>query len=176
MLQLLDDGRLTDSKGRTVDFKNTIVIMTSNICVDYAISKLEEGVAYSKMQETAMNELIKHFRPEFLNRIDEIAIFRALTKDQLTYIVDIKIEDLVQRLKERRIDLEITDKAKKYLGDAGYSETYGARPLKRVIQNELETEIGKRIVSGEVMESDTVVVDADERGLNFEVRKGEEHK
>lgn len=175
MLQLLDDGRLTDSKGRTVDFKNTIVIMTSNICVDYAISKLEEGVAYSKMQETAMNELTKHFRPEFLNRIDEIAIFRALTKDQLTYIVDIKIEDLVQRLKERRIDLEITDRAKKYLGDAGYSETYGARPLKRVIQNELETEIGKRIVSGEVMESDTVVVDADERGLNFEVRKGEEH-
>ncbi|RXG33592.1 ATP-dependent chaperone ClpB [Methanohalophilus sp. WG1-DM] len=175
MLQLLDDGRLTDSKGRTVDFKNTIVIMTSNICVDYAISKLEEGVAYSKMQETAMNELTKHFRPEFLNRIDEIAIFRALTKDQLTYIVDIKIEDLVQRLKERRIDLEITDRAKKYLGDAGYSETYGARPLKRVIQNELETEVGKRIVSGEVMESDTVVVDADERGLNFEIRKGEEH-
>jgi ATP-dependent Clp protease ATP-binding subunit ClpB len=175
MLQLLDDGRLTDSKGRTVDFKNTIVIMTSNICVDYAISRLEEGVAYSKMQETAMNELTKHFRPEFLNRIDEIAIFRALTKDQLTYIVDIKIEDLVQRLKERRIDLEITDRAKKYLGDAGYSETYGARPLKRVIQNELETEVGKRIVSGEVMESDTVVVDADERGLNFEIRKGEEH-
>ncbi|APH38294.1 ATP-dependent chaperone ClpB [Methanohalophilus halophilus] len=175
MLQLLDDGRLTDSKGRTVDFKNTIVIMTSNICVDYAISKLEEGVAYSKMQETAMNELTKHFRPEFLNRIDEIAIFRALTKDQLTYIVDIKIEDLVQRLKERRIDLEITARAKKYLGDAGYSETYGARPLKRVIQNELETEIGKRIVSAEVMESDTVVVDADERGLSFEVRKGEEH-
>jgi ATP-dependent Clp protease ATP-binding subunit ClpB len=196
LLQLLDDGRLTDSHGRTVDFKNTIVIMTSNICVDYLTRKLgttdvtphdvadpydsshagDEPVKdYSQMQELALNELGKYFRPEFLNRIDEIAIFRPLSKEQLVYIVDIKADDLVSRLKDRRIGLEITAAAKKYLGDAGYSEDYGARPLKRVIQNELETEIGKLIVGGKVMETDTVVVDAGDRGVTFEVRKGEEN-
>jgi ATP-dependent Clp protease ATP-binding subunit ClpB len=199
LLQLLDDGRLTDSHGRTVDFKNTIVIMTSNICVEYLTRKLGDtaGAAptphdvadpfdidpdnkepvedYSRMQELALNELGKYFRPEFLNRIDEIAIFHPLTREQLVHIVDIKVADLVHRLKERRIGLEITPAAKKYIGDAGYSETFGARPLKRVIQNELETEIGKLIISGEVMDSDTVVADVGDRGVIFEIRKGEEH-
>ncbi len=165
MLQILDDGRLTDSHGRTVDFKNTLIIMTSNICVDYAIAKLEEGVDYSRMQETAQNELSKHFRPEFINRIDEIAIFHPLTKEQILRIVDLKVADLVHRLKDKRIELEITDAAKKHLADVGYSETYGARPLKRAIQNELETEVAKLIVQGSVLEGTSIVVDVGDDGL-----------
>ncbi|KAF5424235.1 MAG: ATP-dependent Clp protease ATP-binding subunit ClpB [Candidatus Methanomarinus sp.] len=165
MLQILDDGRLTDSHGRTVNFKNTLIIMTSNICVDYTNEHLEKGEDYSEMQAIALNELSKYFRPEFLNRIDEVAIFHALTREQLVKIVDIKVIDLVERLKQQRIDLEILDAAKKYLGDAGYSETYGARPLQRVIQNEVETRIAKLIVAGEVLEGSKVVVDADERGI-----------
>ncbi|MHC1577033.1 MAG: AAA family ATPase, partial [Methanosarcinaceae archaeon] len=173
LLQLLDDGRLTDSHGRTVNFKNTLVIMTSNICVDYAVSKLEEGEDYSKMQEVSLNELSKHFRPEFLNRIDEVAIFHQLTREQLVDIVDIKVKDLVHRLKEKRIKMDLTSKAKHYLAVAGYSETYGARPLKRVIQNEVETEIGKLIVSGDIIEGDSVVVDANERGIVVNTSKKE---
>jgi ATP-dependent Clp protease ATP-binding subunit ClpB len=167
MLQILDDGRLTDSHGRTVDFKNTLIIMTSNICVDYTSEHLEKGGDYSEMQAKALSELNKYFRPEFLNRIDELAIFHPLTREQLVKIVDIKVADLIERLKEQRIELEITQAAKKYLADAGYSETYGARPLQRVIQNEVETGVGKLIVAGEVMEGSKVVVDADERRINI---------
>jgi len=169
MLQILDDGRLTDSKGRTVNFKNTLVIMTSNICVDYASAHLEQGGDYAKMQEIALNELGRYFRPEFLNRIDELAIFHPLTKDELVNIVDIKVIDLVKRLKEKRITLTITDAAKKYLGDAGFSEKYGARPLRRVIQNEVETKVGKLIVAGEVMEGAKLVVDVDGSGIVVDV-------
>ncbi|NYT20144.1 MAG: ATP-dependent chaperone ClpB [Methanosarcinales archaeon] len=176
MLQILDDGRLTDSQGRTVDFKNTLIIMTSNICVDYAISKLEKGEDYASMQEMAQNELTKHFRPEFINRIDELAIFRPLTKEQLVQIVDIKVADLVHRLKEKRISLEITDSAKHYLGDAGYSESFGARPLKRVIQNEVETAVAKLIVEGKAPEGCTIIVDANERGITVEVSTKEEEQ
>lgn len=171
MLQILEDGRLTDSHGRTVNFKNTLVIMTSNICVDYASARLEKGEDYDKMQELALNELARHFRPEFLNRIDELAIFHTLTKDELVKIVDIKVADLVKRLKEKRITLTITDSAKKYLGDAGFSEKYGARPLRRVIQNEVETRVGKLIVSGEVMEGSNLVVDMDDRGILVRVEE-----
>lgn len=170
MLQILDDGRLTDSHGRTVDFKNTLIIMTSNICVDRTISKLEKGEDYAEMQEMAQNELAKHFRPEFINRIDELAIFRPLTKEQLVNIVDIKAADLIQRLKEKRMGLEISEKAKHYLGEAGYSETYGARPLKRVIQNEVETAVAKLIVGGKALEGSTIEVDADDRGIVVSVR------
>jgi ATP-dependent Clp protease ATP-binding subunit ClpB len=172
MLQILDDGRLTDSHGRTVDFRNTLIIMTSNICVDYASVQMEKGGDYSEMQATAINELSRHFRPEFLNRIDEVAIFRALTKEQLVSIVDIKVADLINRLKQQRINLEITDAAKKYLGEAGYSERYGARPLQRVIQREVETNVGKLIVSGKVLEGSKVIVDADERGIAVRLEEG----
>ena len=169
MLQILDDGRLTDSHGRTVDFKNTLIIMTSNICVDRAIAQLEDGAEYDETQAVILNELTKYFRPEFLNRIDEIAIFHPLTREQLVEIVDIKIAELVERLKQQRIKLEITDAAKKYLGDTGYSETYGARPLQRVIQNEVETKVGKLIVAGTVMEGSKVVIDVGERGIMAQV-------
>ena len=171
MLQILDDGRLTDSHGRTVDFRNTLIIMTSNICVDYASVQLEKGGDYSEMQSIAINELSRHFRPEFLNRIDEVAIFRPLTKEQLVNIVDIKVADLIARLKQQRTNLEITDAAKKYLGEAGYSESYGARPLQRVIQREVETNVGKFIVSGKALEGSTVIVDADERGIVVRVEE-----
>ncbi|NOQ47792.1 MAG: AAA domain-containing protein, partial [Methanococcoides sp.] len=170
MLQILDDGRLTDSRGRTVDFKNTLIIMTSNICVDRTISKLEEGEDYAEMQEMAQNELSKYFRPEFINRIDELAIFRPLTREQLVSIVDIKVADLIQRLKEKRMELEISEKAKHYLGEAGYSEAFGARPLKRVIQNQVETAVAKLIVEGKALEGSTIDVDADDRGIVVSVR------
>ena len=174
MLQILDDGRLTDSHGRTVNFKNTLIIMTSNICVDYASAHLKNGGSYSEMQEVAMHELAKHFRPEFLNRIDEIAIFHPLKKEQLVKIVDIKIADLIERVKQQRIRLEITDAAKKYLADTGYSETYGARPLQRVIQNEVETKVGKLIVSGTVLDGSKVVIDVGAHGIVAQVEKNDD--
>ncbi|MCK4459805.1 MAG: AAA family ATPase, partial [Methanosarcinales archaeon] len=184
LLQVLDDGRLTDSHGRTVDFKNTILIMTSNACSEHIIRYLEsrnesgyaygdfagETRAYEKMKETVLNDLFHYFRPEFLNRVDEIVVFRALTKEQLVAIVDIQIGYLMDRLHDQRIDLLVTDAAKKYLADAGYSPVYGARPLKRVIQNDVETALGRLIVAGEVAEGAKVVVDAKADGGGVEMR------
>ena len=178
LLQVLDDGRLTDSHGRTVDFKNTILIMTSNACSEHVIRYLEsrnetgyaygdfagETKAYEKMKETVLNDLFRYFRPEFLNRVDEIVVFRALTKEQLVRIVDIQIGYLTDRLKSQRIELVVSPEAKQYLADAGYSPIYGARPLRRVIQNEVETELGRVIVAGGVAEDARVVVDAKEGG------------
>ncbi len=187
MLQILDDGRLTDSKGRTVDFKNTLLIMTSNIFSGDLTKLLDvpdgtyrpeqgmpevthkEGHEYAQLQAKALNELGKYFRPEFLNRVDEIAIFHALRPDELVYIVDLKVADLVARLRDKRIQLEITDEAKQYLGRVGYSETFGARPLKRVIQNEVETKMAKLIVSGQVAEGSTVIVDVRDNQIVLDV-------
>jgi ATP-dependent Clp protease ATP-binding subunit ClpB len=178
MLQILDDGRLTDSKGRTVDFKNTLIIMTSNIFAGDLTEVLKsdedaQDVDYNILQMRAMTELGKYFRPEFLNRVDEIALFHALKPEELVKIVDIKAADLVERLKDKRISLELTDAAKAYLSKAGYSETFGARPLKRVIQNEVETRIAKLIVAGEVPEGSTVVVDSNGAELTVDVRSAE---
>ena len=175
MLQILDDGRLTDSKGRTVDFKNTLIIMTSNIfagdITETLVSEGDESPDYYQLQMRALDELGKYFRPEFLNRIDEVALFHALKPEQLSRIVDIKVADLIERLKEKRIHLEISKDAKCYLGKAGYSETFGARPLKRVIQNEVETRMAKLIVAGEVPEGSTVFVDSDGNSLSVTVRE-----
>jgi ATP-dependent Clp protease ATP-binding subunit ClpB len=175
MLQILDDGRLTDSKGRTVDFKNTLIIMTSNIfagdITEVLKSQSGEELDYYQLQLRALDELGKYFRPEFLNRIDEVALFHALRPDQLSKIVDIKSADLVERLKGKRIHLEFTDDAKLYIGKAGYSENFGARPLKRVIQNEVETRIAKRIVAGDVPEGSSVIVDFDGKGISVTVEK-----
>lgn len=189
MLQILDDGRLTDSKGRTVDFKNTLIIMTSNIFAGDLTELLkkeeeyrpEQGYAepeskdmsYQELQIRAMEELGKYFRPEFLNRIDEVVLFHALKPEELAQIVEIKVRDLEARLKEKRIRLEITDAAKQYLGRAGYSETFGARPLNRVIQHEVETRIAKLIVAGEVPEGSTVTVDSNGKGILVDVSEGE---
>jgi ATP-dependent Clp protease ATP-binding subunit ClpB len=164
LLQLLDDGRLTDGQGRTVDFRNTIVIMTSNIgsqrILQYQGSYLGEG--YERMKEAVLNEMRQHFRPEFLNRVDEVIVFHSLTEDQLKQIVDIQLTRLRQRLEERRIKLELTDAAKTHLVRVGYEPTYGARPLKRAIQKEVETELGRLLLQGKVRDGQTVRIDYDE--------------
>ena len=164
LLQILDDGRLTDSHGRTVDFKNTVLIMTSNIGSDHIYRDLTGGAgsSYEEMRETVLGDLSHHFRPEFLNRIDEIVVFRALTKEQLVAIVDLQLGYLSDRLKDQRIELEVSSEAKKYLAEAGYSPVYGARPLRRVVQNEVETGLSRMIVAGEVTEGGKVVVDVKE--------------
>ncbi len=159
-LQILDDGRLTDGQGRTVDFRNTIVIMTSNIGSHRILEYRGQlgGAEEALMRATVMEELRAHFRPEFLNRVDEIIVFHALSEDQLMQIVDIQLERVRQRLAERRITLVVNDAAKRHLVKAGYDPTYGARPLKRTIQKELETPLGRKILSGEIKEGDTVHV------------------
>jgi ATP-dependent Clp protease ATP-binding subunit ClpB len=163
-LQILDDGRLTDGQGHTVDFKNTIVIMTSNIgshrILDYKGSL--DGADYAIMRATVLDELRQHFRPEFLNRVDEIIVFHALTEDELLTIVDLQLQRLRKRLAERRIKLELSDAAKRHIVKAGYDPHYGARPLKRTIQRELETPLGRKILAGEIDDGDAVDVGFDE--------------
>ncbi|MEO6834873.1 MAG: ATP-dependent chaperone ClpB [Candidatus Tumulicola sp.] len=162
-LQILDDGRLTDGQGRTIDFRNTIVIMTSNVgshrILDHHGSF--EGADYAVMRATVLDDLRRHFRPEFLNRVDEIIVFHALTEEQLEEIVDIQLARLRKRLAERRITLVLTDEAKRHIAKAGYDPNYGARPLKRTIQKELETPLGRKILGGEIGDGDTVAVGFD---------------
>jgi ATP-dependent Clp protease ATP-binding subunit ClpB len=169
LLQLLDDGRLTDGQGRTVDFKNTVVIMTSNIASQLILSF--KGQNYDRMKEEALEVLRKSFRPEFLNRVDEIVVFHPLTKEQLRQIVDIQLTVLRKRLEERKIELELTDKARDYFADHGYDPNYGARPLRRLIQRELETSLGRKLITGEIRDGSHVVVDAGARGLEFTTRE-----
>jgi ATP-dependent Clp protease ATP-binding subunit ClpB len=163
MLQILDDGRLTDGHGRTVDFKNTIVIMTSNIgslrILDYRGAF--EGEAYEGMKQAVLDEMRRHFRPEFLNRVDEIIVFHALSEEHLKAIVDIQLAHLRARLAERHIQIELTDAARTHLVRTGYNPTYGARPLKRAIQKEVETQLARLILKGEVRDGQSVVVDYD---------------
>lgn len=171
LLQVLDDGRLTDGQGRIVDFKNTLVIMTSNIgshrIIEYRGAFNGEG--YERMKDAVLDEVRKHFRPEFLNRVDEMIVFHALTEDQLKDIVEIQLGRLRQRLEERHITLELTDAAKTHVVRTGYDPTYGARPLKRVIQKEIETALAMRILKGKVRDGQTVRVDwnASQKALSF---------
>ncbi|MDD3725721.1 MAG: ATP-dependent chaperone ClpB [Candidatus Ratteibacteria bacterium] len=155
LLQVLDDGRLTDGQGHTVDFRNTVIIMTSNIGSQYITMFKDEEA----MKEKVMDVLKSSFRPEFLNRVDEIIIFRKLTKEDLLKIVDIQIGYLQQRLQERKIDISFTDAAKNYLAEKGYDEIYGARPLKRLIQREIENPLAMKVLSGEIKEGSRVKVD-----------------
>ncbi|MGZ3529288.1 MAG: ATP-dependent chaperone ClpB [Vulcanimicrobiaceae bacterium] len=176
-LQILDDGRLTDGQGRTVDFKNTIVIMTSNIgshrILDYKGDF--SGADYAIMRATVLDELRQHFRPEFLNRVDETIVFHALTEEQLGRIIEIQLTRLRSRLADRRVTLELTDAAKRHLVKAGYDPVYGARPLKRAIQKELETPLGRKILAGEIRDGERVVVGYDDvRGeLTFAAHSAE---
>jgi len=167
-LQILDDGRLTDGQGRTVDFKNTIVIMTSNIGSHRILDASTDtnGADFAVMRATVLDELRQHFRPEFLNRVDEIVVFHKLSEDELKQIVDIQLERVRARLQDRRISLEIADEAKTHLVRAGYEPAYGARPLKRAIQREVETPLGRKILAGEVRDGDTVRIE-------FEPDRGE---
>ncbi len=168
LLQLLDDGRLTDNQGRTVDFKNTIVIMTSNIGSSYLIDNINaDGSIDAKVKEQVENEMKQYFRPEFLNRIDDIVVFSPLTENQITGIIDIAMKGLVSRLADREIALVLTDSAKRRIAQESYTPAYGARPVKRYLQKHIETELAERIIRGEITDGDTVTIDADTNGLTF---------
>lgn len=159
-LQILDDGRLTDNKGKTVDFKNTIIIMTSNIGSQYLLENKGEEIADS-IRDNVMDEMKLRFKPEFLNRVDEIIMFKPLSNEGLKKIVDIFLGSVKNRLSEREIDLKITDSAKIIIAEEGYSPVYGARPLKRYIGNHIETKIAKMIIAGEVYNGETILIDSE---------------
>jgi ATP-dependent Clp protease ATP-binding subunit ClpB len=165
LLQVLDDGRLTDSQGRTVDFKNTVLIMTSNIGSQEILETQQRGRSYEEIKNVVTGELRRHFRPEFLNRIDETVVFHPLTIENLVKIVDIQLVRLRQRLAERRITLALTPEAIQDLAKRGYDPVYGARPLKRLIQQSLETSIARLLVKGELRDGDTATVDLKDGGL-----------
>ena len=175
LLQVLDDGRITDSQGRTVDFKNTILIMTSNIGSGYLLDGIDAGGNISQAaRDATMKDLKAHFRPEFLNRLDEIILFKPLTKDNVSDIVDILMQRLNHRLAEKELKVVLTDKAKNYIVDHGYDPLYGARPLKRYLQKNVETMIAKMILSNGLSPEDTIFVDAGENGLTAYPEKVED--
>ncbi len=175
LLQILDDGRLTDGQGRTVSFKNTVIIMTSNIASPVIQELTREGASQEEIRNKVIEELRLHFRPEFLNRIDEVIVFHPLTREQLKAIVEIQLQRLRKTLQERNITLELTDAAREKLAQEGYDPVYGARSLKRVIQQRLQNELAMRILQGEFHEGDTVIVDVDPNG-QFAFRKKEPDK
>jgi ATP-dependent Clp protease ATP-binding subunit ClpB len=166
LLQVLDDGRLTDGQGRTVDFKNTLIIMTSNLGSEYLAAQ-EEGEEVETVRPMVMDAVRRHFRPEFLNRIDEIILFRRLGREQMDSIVRIQLARVEQRLAERRINLQLDPTALHWLGERGYDPVYGARPLKRVIQKELVDPVAKKLLAGEIRDGEVVSVTAGEGGLEF---------
>ena len=160
-LQILDDGRLTDNKGKTVDFKNTIIIMTSNIGSNYLLENNENGEISKEARDAVMNEMKLRFKPEFLNRVDDIIMFKPLNLEGIKKIIDIFLKDVKKRLKHRNIDMNVTDSAKEILAKQGYDPVYGARPLKRFIGNVLETDIAKKIIAGEIKDNSVITVDTD---------------
>ena len=158
----MDDGRITDSQGRTVDFKNTILIMTSNIGSSYLLDGIDDqGDISDQSQEMVMNDLRAHFRPEFLNRLDEIIMFKPLTKDNINHIINIMIDNLNKRIANRELSIELTDKASAYITEHGYDPVYGARPLKRFLQKHVETLAGRMILGDEVRAGDVILIDSD---------------
>ena len=174
LLQLLDDGRLTDSQGRTVDFRNTIVIMTSNIGSYRMLDGINpDGSFASDVYTEVMGELRQHFKPEFLNRVDETVLFKPLLPEQIGQIIDLQLRRLQKRLEERKIALELTEAAHEFIGDAAYDPHYGARPLKRYLQSHVETPLAKFIIGGQVRDDQRVVIDATEDGLTFGVKSGD---
>ncbi|HNU79141.1 MAG TPA: ATP-dependent Clp protease ATP-binding subunit [Bacillota bacterium] len=176
LLQILDDGRLTDGKGRTVDFKNSVVIMTSNVGVStirkqavlgFATSSNEREDAYEKMKENVLEELKKTFRPEFLNRVDEIIVFHQLQEEHIRKIVDLMLKSLLVRIREMNINVEVTDKARAFLAEKGYDQTYGARPLRRAIQKMVEDRLSEEMLKGEIKPGSEVLVDVEDDKLIF---------
>ncbi|PJI07358.1 MULTISPECIES: ATP-dependent chaperone ClpB [Clostridium] len=164
-LQIFDDGRLTDNKGNTVDFKNAIIIMTSNIGSQYLLGNKGDSSIDDETRSKVMNELKLRFKPEFLNRLDDIIMFKPLSGDEIGKIIDIFLLDIKNNLKEKNISVNVTDNAKKFIAKEGYDPVYGARPLKRYIENVIETEIAKKFISGEIYEGTTVQIDADNSGI-----------
>jgi ATP-dependent Clp protease ATP-binding subunit ClpC len=182
LLQILDDGRLTDGHGRTVDFKNTVVIMTSNVGAELIKRQMSIGFAptkgtkaqkldYDTMKERVLAEMKKTFRPEFINRIDETIVFHQLTEEQLRQIVDLLVKDLQELLAERKLNIELTEEAKSWLAKEGYDPVYGARPLRRAIERYVENPLSAKLLKGEFGEGDTVKVDLGSKGLTFSTEK-----
>jgi ATP-dependent Clp protease ATP-binding subunit ClpB len=162
LLQVLDDGRLTDAQGKTVDFRNTVIIMTSNIGSIHLLDGLTpDGQISDDARERVMAELRGHFRPEFLNRVDDTVLFKPLTLEEIEQIVDLQIQSVARRLADRQLVLEMTEPARVLIAREGYDPVYGARPLRRFIQHEVETRIGRALLSGEIVDGATIVVDAD---------------
>ena len=160
LLQVLDDGHITDSQGRTVDFKNTILIMTSNIGSQYLLEGIdEEGNIKTDAENMVMNDLRAHFRPEFLNRLDEIIMFKPLTKSNIGGIIELLLADVNKRLEDKELVIRLTDAAKNYVIDHGYEPAYGARPLKRYLTKHVDTLAARMILSGEVYPQDTIIID-----------------
>ncbi len=171
LLQVLDDGRITDSQGRTVDFKNTILIMTSNIGSSYLLDGIDEnGNIKPEAQNLVMNDLRAHFRPEFLNRLDETLLFKPLTKSNITSIIDLLLKELNERLKDRELSLELTEAAKAFIAEHGFDPVYGARPLKRYMQKHVETLAAKLILGGEISTGETIVIDTEGDNLTARVK------
>jgi ATP-dependent Clp protease ATP-binding subunit ClpB len=166
LLQVLDDGRLTDGQGRTVDFRNTLIIMTSNLGADYLVS-LGEGEDVDKVRDEVMAVVRASFRPEFLNRVDEVILFHRLRRQDMGAIVEIQLKRLEALLAERKIVLDLDDEAVQWLADKGYDPAYGARPLKRVMQKELQDPLAEKILLGEVRDGARVKVTAGSDRLNF---------
>jgi ATP-dependent Clp protease ATP-binding subunit ClpB len=162
LLQILDDGRLTDAQGRTVNFRNAVIIMTSNIGSVYLLEGLtDRGEIREDARGRVMDELRTQFRPEFLNRVDDIVLFKPLTLSEIERIVDLQIEDVRARLADRRISIELTDAARELIARRGFDPVYGARPLRRYIQREVETRVGRALIAGQIQEGAVITVDAD---------------
>jgi ATP-dependent Clp protease ATP-binding subunit ClpB len=167
LLQLLDDGRLTDAQGRTVDFRNTVVVMTSNIGSHHLLAGVTpDGEIKDDARTAVMAELRAHFRPEFLNRVDDIVLFKPLTLPEIEKVVDLLVAGLRRRLGDRQLDLELTEAARRHIAAEGFDPVYGARPLRRYLQREVETRIGRALLAGDVTDGSTVIVDhTDDAGL-----------
>jgi ATP-dependent Clp protease ATP-binding subunit ClpB len=163
---VLDDGRLTDGQGRTVDFRNTLIVMTSNLGAEYLVAQ-PDGEDTDKVRDLVMTDVRAHFRPEFLNRIDEIILFHRLKRDQMSRIVDIQMEVLQRLLDDRKITLTLDAKAREWLAEKGYDPAYGARPLKRVIQRSVQDPLADLILSGRIKDGEKVKISAGRDGLSF---------
>ena len=183
MLQILDDGRLTDSRGRYINFKNTIIIMTSNVgasliqntgSLGFTTAENEKKDRYEKLKETVNEEMKKSFRPEFLNRVDDIIVFAHLQKEEVRQIADIMLKDLFKRLEEQQIDIQVSDDVKEYLAKGGYSENYGARPLRRLIQKKIEDPIAEEILSGEYKPGDVLQLNMEDDKITFKRQEKQE--
>ena len=173
LLQVLDDGRITDSQGRTVDFKNTILIMTSNIGSSYLLEGIDENGNISEASQKAVTEDLRaHFRPEFLNRLDEIIMFKPLTRDNIYHIIDLLVADVNRRLKEKEVSIELTEAAKARIVEGGYEPMYGARPLKRYLQKNVETTAARLMLEGNVGSGDTILIDDENGKLTARVKEG----
>jgi ATP-dependent Clp protease ATP-binding subunit ClpC len=169
MLQILDDGRLTDAQGRTVDFKNTVVIMTSNLGAERIQAHARRNEEFEELKEDLMQLLRSHFRPEFLNRIDEIIVFRALTKEQVIQITELLLDRVRRRLRAQRIELSFTPEAEAFIADRGYDPEFGARPLQRTIQRLVENPLSRMLLDGAIAEGDAATVGVVDGGLDFDV-------